>query len=304
MFSPTMRCNLSCAGCYSRDYPRDGEMMLTEIGDLFAQAKELGVFFFVLTGGEPLLRDGLMDLVEQHRDLIFLLFTNGSVMDSMWAKEVARWGHVVPILSIEGNREETDMRRGPGTYEQVRRAMTTLREAKAFFGFSTMVTRRNLRTIGQGGFIDEMIERGCRMGFLADYVPMGSRADPDLVPTEEEQVWLRERVLDMERRAPIFLVRLPDDEYAATGSCMAAGRGFLHVNAQGYVEPCPFAHLASDTVREKPLKEVLRAPLFAHIREHSDLLTRPHMGCALFEHRAALEQVAEELGARRTDGDL
>ena len=301
MLSPTMRCNLSCSGCYSRDYPRDGEMTLSEIGDLFMQAEELGVFFFVLTGGEPLLRDGLMDLVKTRRNLIFLLFTNGSMVDPAWAGEVARWGHVVPMLSIEGNQEETDARRGPGTYEQVTRAMTLLRKANAFFGFSTMVTRRNLRLVGQGGFIDEMVARGCRIGFLGDYVPVGSRADRTLAPTAEEQLWLRERLTKIERRAPIFLMHMPDDEYAVAGSCMAAGRGFLHVNAQGYVEPCPFSHLASDTVREKPLKEVLRAPLFAYIRDHPELLTQPHMGCALFEHRAELEQVAEELGAHQTD---
>ncbi|MFH1006608.1 MAG: radical SAM protein [Candidatus Latescibacterota bacterium] len=302
MLSPTMHCNLSSSGCYSRNYPRDGEMTLSEIGDLFGQAEELGVFFLVLTGGEPLLRDGLMDLVKGHGNLVFLLFINGSMVDAKWASAVARLGNVVPVLSIEGNQEETDARRGPGTYKQVAKAMAVLGEASAFFGFSTMVTRQNLHTVGQGDFIDEMGARGCRVGFLTDYVPLGSRVELDRVPTEEEQIWLRARLTEIKQRAPVFLVRLPDDEYAATGSCMAAGRGFLHVNAQGYVEPCPFSHLASDTIREKPFREILNAPLFSHIRAHPDVLTKPHEGCALFTYREELEGMAGALGAFGAEG--
>ena len=90
ILSATTRCNLSCPGCYSRDYPMDGELTLEEIGTLFQQAVELGATVLVITGGEPLLREGLMELLAQHRELLFLLFTNATLMDRAWAQTAGR----------------------------------------------------------------------------------------------------------------------------------------------------------------------------------------------------------------------
>jgi MoaA/NifB/PqqE/SkfB family radical SAM enzyme len=153
-------------------------------------------------------------------------------------------------------------------------------------------------------FFDHMIDNGCRMGFCIGYVPSAKDADLALVPTEEEHKRFRKHILKIQREKRLLLVHLPDDEYRETGSCMSAGRGFVHVNAQGYVEPCPFSHFASYTIREKSLEETLRTPLFAHIRDHADLLTQPRMGCALFEHQEELEKVAEKLGARSTESPI
>ena len=301
IFSATVRCNFSCVGCYSRDYPVDGEMTLEDIEALFQQADELGITFFVITGGEPLLREGLMELLKQHTNLIFLLFTNASCIDRSWAQDIGRLEHVIPILSVEGTEKETDGRRGKGAHQQVMASMAYLNEAKAFFGFSAMVIRQNLAILGEDAFIDDMIARGCRIGFCVGYVPSGVGAHVGWVPTSEEQVWFRQRILDFQRRKRIILIHLPDDEYERGGTCMAAGRGFLHVNAQGYVEPCPFAHLASDTVRTKSLREALQAPLFAYIRDHPELLSPPQMGCALYEHKKELAAAASTLGAKPTD---
>lgn len=301
IFSPTVRCNLSCAGCYSRDYPMDGEMTPDEIAGLFGQAEQLGVNFFVITGGEPLLRQGLMELLAAYRRLIFLLFTNATLMDRAWAQRVARLGNVAPLLSVEGGEQDTDSRRGKGVYERVAVGMAHLNEAGAFFGFSAMVTRRSAATLGDEAFVDEMVARGCRVGVYSSYVPSGSSADAEWVPTREEQARFRGRVLDLRGRKAMILVHLPDDEFEQGGTCMAAGRGFVHVNAQGYVEPCPFAHWAADSVRTRSLKEALQAPLLAHIRDHPHLLQLPQKGCALFEHEEELRAAAMALGARPTD---
>ena len=254
IFSPTMRCNFSCRGCYSRDYPVDGELTLGETGSLFHQAEELGATVLVITGGEPLLREGLMELLAERRELLFLLFTNATFIDRTWAQGVARLQNVIPVLSLEGEERHTDGRRGMGVHQGVAEAMAHLAEARAFFGFSAMVTRQNLATLGAEPFVDDMIARGCRIGFWAGYVPSGSKAEEAWVPSREEQTWFRRRVLDLRRRKRILLIHLPDDEYERGGTCMAAGRGFVHVNAQGFVEPCPFAHLASDSVRTSSLK--------------------------------------------------
>ena len=304
IFSVTMQCNLECAGCYSREYPDDGELSLEEMDSLFHQAESLGVAFFVITGGEPLKREGLLPLLESHPNLIFLMFTNGTYIDEAIAEVIGNTDNVIPILSVEGNKESTDKRRGEGSYDHVMKAMGHLREADVFFGFSAMVTRENLDVLGEEAFFDRMIGQGCRMGFCIGFVPSAKDADLALVRTEEEYKKFRKHILKIQKEKQILLVHLPDDEYRETGSCMAAGRGFVHVNAQGYVEPCPFSHFASFTVRENSLEETLRTPLFAHIREHSNLLTQPRMGCALFEHRKELEKVAEKLGARSTESPV
>ena len=301
IFSPTMLCNLSCKGCYSRNYPVDDELSLDEISRLFSDAEDAGVGFFVITGGEPLIREGLMDLLVKHKNLIFFLFTNGSTIKKPWAEKVGRLKNIVPVISVEGDEKHTTERRGEGVHQQVMQSMAYLREAGAFFGFSSMVTTQNLTTLGEEKFYDGMIERGCRIGFCVGYVPSGNDADLKLVPTPEQQEWFRKRVIHMQQNKPMILIQLPDDEYEVAGTCMAAGRGFLHINAQGYVEPCPFSHIASDSIRKKPLKDVLQAPLFTYIREHSELLNRPSMGCALFENRDKLNAVADQLGAINTE---
>jgi MoaA/NifB/PqqE/SkfB family radical SAM enzyme len=208
---------------------------------------------------------------------------------------------VIPVLSLEGDKENTDKRRGKGSYDTVLKAMDCLSESNVFFGFSVMATRANMNVLSEDAFFDDMISRGCRIGFCIGYVPSARDADFEWIPTPEEHARFRNHVLQIQKRKRLLLVHLPDDEYKETGSCMAAGRGFIHVNAQGYVEPCPFSHYASFTVREKSLEESLRTPLFAHIRDHSELLTQPRMGCALYEHRMELEKVAETLGARSTE---
>lgn len=301
IFSPTMQCNFSCNGCYSRNYPDDEEMTLEEIKVLFQEAEDLGVGFFVITGGEPLLRDGLMDLLSKHKKLIFLLFTNGSNITRSWAKRVGQMNNVVPILSVEGNEKETNQRRGDGVYQQVIESMKYLNEAKAFFGFSAMVTTHNISILGEITFYDNMIKNGCRIGFCVGYVPTGPGADFNKVPTTKQQSLFRKRILYFQQNKPLILIHLPDDEYKVAGTCMAAARGFLHINAQGYVEPCPFSHIASDTIRNKSLKEVLQAPLFTYIRESTELLKKPHLGCALFENREKLKKVAHKLGAKSTE---
>jgi MoaA/NifB/PqqE/SkfB family radical SAM enzyme len=301
ILSVTMKCNLSCVGCYSREYPTHGELGWEGIDRLMTEAEELGVGFFVLTGGEPLLLPGLLDLLAKHRNLIFFLFTNGTRIDRDWAGSVAKMDNVIPLLSVEGSQSDTDSRRGAGTYEKVMTAMEYLAEADAFFGFSSMVSRKNFSLLGTDEFLDGMISRGCRMGYFVGYVPCGEKAPLDLVPEAGEQRWFRQRVRCFQENKRILLIHMPDDEYEIAGSCMAAARGFLHINAQGYVEPCPFAHFATDTVRAVSLREALQSPLFSYIRSRDYLLTKPHLGCALYENRKKLMAAAAGLGAISTE---
>ena len=300
-FSPTTRCNLSCVGCYALDYPRDEELSLEFIDEMLTSAEKMGVFLTIITGGEPLLRDGILDVFRRHRKLLFLMITNGILMDDTIARAIAKAGNIVPVVSIEGSQEQTDARRGDGVYQQVRSAMEHLEHARAIFGFSAMVTRENFETLSGQKFIQEMLDRGCALGFYSEYIPVGSAARWELVLEDEERARFRKRILELRKRNPIMLAHLPDDEYGPDNKCLAVIGGCVHINSQGYVEPCPFTHLASDNVREKGLEEALKSTFLAQIRSSHAACHRGRLGCALFENREIVQEIAANTGARSTD---
>jgi len=303
-FSPTMRCNLSCVGCYARDYPRDGELPLETVDHMLGSAERMGVFLFVITGGEPLLRAGILGVFQRHKRLLFLLITNGTLMDEKTAGMIARAENIMTVVSLEGTKEQTDVRRGNGVYEQVSRAMVHLQSAGAAFGFSAMVTRDNFETLSSDEFIAEMVDRGCALGFYTEYIPIGSAARWELVLEDEERERFRERILEIRRSKPIMVAHLPDDEYGPDGKCMGVMGGCVHINAQGYVEPCPFTHLASDNIRGKGLDEVFRSQFLAQIRSSDAARRRGRLGCALFENRKMVLDIAANTGAKSTDVEI
>ncbi len=299
--SPTMHCNLSCLGCYARDYPRDGELSLEAIDDMLSSAERMGVFLLVITGGEPLMRDGILEVFQQRKRILFLLITNGTLMDSKTAGMIASAGNIMTVVSLEGSKEQTDLRRGNGVYDQVERAMGCLQDADALFGFSAMVTSDSFETLSSDEFIGGMVERGCALGFYTEYIPIGSAARWELVLKDEEREQFRERILEIRRSKPIMAVHLPDDEYGTDGKCMGVMGGCVHINAQGYVEPCPFTHLASDNIREKALDQVFRSQFLAQIRSSNATCRRGRLGCALFENLEIVQDIAANTGAKPTD---
>ncbi|MFW6181280.1 MAG: radical SAM/SPASM domain-containing protein [Spirochaetota bacterium] len=297
--SPTMRCNLRCEGCYARLYPRENEMGMEVLERTVSSARECGVVLFVVTGGEPYLRADLLDLYRRHRGALFLTITNGTMLDKDTVGRIAALGNVFPIVSVEGDREQTDRRRGRGVYDQAMRAMDLLREAGVLFGFSATLTRDNIATLCGVSFLRRMIGKGCAFGFYNELIPVCPH-DEELVPGEEQRRLLRERLRVHRRTEPAVLVHLPDDEYDASGRCGAVTEGGMHINAQGFVEPCPFAHYARENVATSSFREVLASPFLAAIRAHPTALIRGSSGCALSCNLEVLREIAGQTGARPT----
>ena len=292
--SPTLRCNYQCAGCYSRGKPTAGELTAGELEALVAEAEALGVVAIVVTGGEPLLRRDLIDVIERHRRLLFAPFTNGTLMTPAVARRLAASGNAVTFVSIEGSPADTDGRRQPGAHQAALDALAMLRQADAVAAFAAMVTTRNADRLVTDGFLDEMIARGCTLGGLSEYVPCGPAPRPDWVLDEAAHDAFRQQVVALRRRKPIALIHLPDDEYGPDNRCYAAGTDLLHVSAQGDVEPCPFAPVACDNVRRGGLAAALQSPFLAAVRERPGLLQRQRLACALVEHLDELERLAAQ----------
>lgn len=300
IFSVTWRCNLDCVGCYAKNYTRGRELGAADVGKVIRQAAELGSYIFVLVGGEPLMVPGLLAELAAVPGALFLLFTNGTLLDTRVAEEISRVPNVLPIISTEGLAAVTDDRRGAGVGEKVASAMRELAARRVPFGFSSMVTHKNLSVVTSRAWFDQLWQAGARMGFLIDYVPLPHGRDESLVLTEPDMAAKLAAVNDRYAEARPLVVNFPPDEYV-TGPCQGGGRGLIHINADGYVEPCPFSHMAADNVLEKPLEQILASPFLTAIREQAECPTAPHHSCHLFEQDAQVRALAARTGAFCTE---
>lgn len=294
--SPTMRCNLSCKGCYSRLHPKEGQLHPDVIESAVRSASEAGVFFFVITGGEPYIKPEMLDIYRAHRDRLFLTVTNGTLVGESVIAQIAGLGNVFPIVSLEGTAHQTDVRRGEGVYEQALSCMHALSRAGVPFGFSVVLTRSNIATVGSEEFVGDMARRGSVVGFYNEFIPLEDE-DWAAMPDDSQQGAFRESLSRLRKKHPILLLHLPDDEYDENGRCTAVGSGAFHINAQGWVEPCPFAHFARENVNECSFEDILRSPFLRALREHPTALQRGEMGCSLVSNREILAQIARDTGA-------
>ena len=158
LIDPTSACNLHCTGCWAAEYGNRLNLSYAELEDILRQGKELGIHFYLFSGGEPLVRKAdILRLCQAHPDCEFSAFTNGTLIDEAFADEMLRVKNFLPAISVEGFEEATDSRRGAGTFRRVERAMALLRERKLPFGISCCCTRQNVEVIGSEAYFDQMI---------------------------------------------------------------------------------------------------------------------------------------------------
>lgn len=299
VISPTMRCNLSCYGCYAGDYDKSLELSRDEIDSILVQMKEMGVYFAVISGGEPFFKDDIFDIFKKHSDMAFLVFTHGGLIDERMVERLIEVGNVMPAFSLEGYEKETDERRGPGHFRKVMHAMDLLREAGLSFCGSFTQTSRNTGIITSDQYIDMLVEKGCFALWLFSYVPVGRDPDLALMPTPEQRDLMRRRTIDFRAAKPMIMVDFWNDGPIISG-CIAGGRKYFHINANGDIEPCVFCHFAVDNIRRTTLREALRSPLFQKIRErqgkHENLL-RP---CMLIDHPEIGREIFQSSGVYPT----
>jgi MoaA/NifB/PqqE/SkfB family radical SAM enzyme len=285
IYSITDRCNLRCKGCYAQSLHTSlkPEMDAGKMRETIREARELGVSFMVLAGGEPLVRREILDIIGDFPDVMFFVFTNGTLIDEELAAQIKKRRNLVPIISLEGNRAETDLRRGGGVFQNLSEVIGRLRKRNVFFGTSITLTRLNFGTVSDGRFIHDMYRLGCRMFFFVEYTPVDP-ATAEWEITDEQRQSLSHRVASFRAQFPALFISVPEDE-KDFGGCLSAGRGFVHISAQGDVEPCPFAPYSDTNLRNATLREALQSHFLAAVRENSDKLHEGKGGCALWTHR-------------------
>jgi MoaA/NifB/PqqE/SkfB family radical SAM enzyme len=191
------------------------EIPTGRISTLFKEAESLGIGVIMIAGGEPLMRPEILEAAAERKKIIFPVFTNGTLLDQERIKFFRKHPHLIPILSVEGNRQYTDHRRGEGVFNMLELSMTQLQDSNQLYG---------------------------------------------------------------------LFISLPGDE-EKYGGCLAAGRGFAHISADGSVEPCPFAPCSDLNIRDRSLASALESKFLRKIRESHHLLKESRGGCTLWENR-------------------
>lgn len=302
LLDPTSACNLHCTGCWAAEYGHNIQLTYDEIDSIIKQGTELGTYVYIYTGGEPLIRKkDLIKLCEAHPNCTFLSFTNATLIDEEFCQDMIRVKNFVPAISVEGIGDATDIRRGEGTFAKIDEAMKLLREHKLPFGVSCCHTSQNADAIASEEFFDWLIEQGALFAWIFTFMPVGYTSTNELMVTPEQRERLYHLVRKMRDEKPIFTLDFQNDgEFV--GGCIAGGRRYLHINANGDVEPCVFAHYSDANIRDMSLLDAYRSPLFMQYYENQPFdgnnLLRP---CPIYENTGRLADMVEATDAKSTD---
>lgn len=315
VISPLARCNLRCQGCYAGAYGDTEPILSYETMErLIDEVRGWGSRFITISGGEPTLlwkripggERGLRDLFGKYDDMLFLMYTNGTLIGDEMAAQMAELGNISPAISLEGYREETDARRGEGVYERILNAMHVLRSRRVLFGASVTYTSRNWETVGSDEFIDTLIDLGCMYAWYFMYVPVGRDPDLSLVVTPARRDVIARKTWEWLTGRPIFVADFWNSGVLTKG-CMAAGApgGYLHVTHRGDICPCVFMMYAKHNLHEMdsetPLLDALRSDFFEAIREgQRKTQDNPLAPCQIVDHPETLKRAVESCGAYST----
>lgn len=179
-------------------------------------------------------------------------------------------------------------------------AMEILKAKKLPFGISCCYTSANADVIGSEEYFDYMIELGAKFAWFFTYMPVGKGAVTDLIARPEQREMMYHKIREYRQTKPLFTVDFWNDgEYV--GGCIAGGRSYCHINANGDIEPCAFIHYSDSNIREKTLLEAYRSGLFMGYHDNqpfNDNMLRP---CPVLDNPGRLTDIVEKSGARSTD---
>lgn len=301
LLDPTSACNLHCTGCWASEYGHHLNLSYDEIDNIIDQGKELGIYMYIYTGGEPLVRKhDLIKLCERHSDCVFLAFTNATLIDEDFANDLLRVKNFVPAISIEGDELATDTRRGKGTYAKVLTAMKLLKDKKLPFGVSCCYTSQNINSISSEEFIDTLVDFGAKFAWFFHYMPVGNDAVTDLLCTPTQREQMMRSIRKFRESKPIFTMDFQNDgEYV--GGCIAGGRNYFHINPNGDMEPCVFIHYSDSNIRHKTILEALCSPLFQAYKANQPFNDNHLRPCPMLENPEKLKEMVHQTHAHSTD---
>lgn len=299
LMSPSMRCNLRCIGCYASSYSKEDDIPKEEVDRIIGEARKLGIYYFIILGGEPFINDYMLDIYKKYNDCIFTPFSNGTLFDEKLADKIKQLGNVIPMFSVEGFEEETDKRRGKGIFKKVMHAMDLLKERGVLFGVSTATSRYNIDTVTSSEFIDMLVEKGAKMGWYFLFMPVGKEPDVNVMLTPEQRIRLGEKIREIRNTKPYFTIDFFNDA-PYVGGCIA-GKYYCHINSKEEVEPCIFAHFAVDNLKGKKLVDVFKSDFFKELRNRQPYNKNLLLPCMMIDNTNEIREIAKKTGAKPTD---
>ena len=300
----TTACNLKCTGCWAAEYGHNLQLSLDDMRSIVTQGKAMGTHFYMLTGGEPLIRKkDIITLASENPECGFLIYTNATLIDKALCDDIKRCGNITLALSIEGDEHSNDSRRGEGAYKTTMEAMKLLKAEKLLFGISVCYTSANVDYVTSEEFIDKMVGAGVKYAFYFSYMPVGKDAVKELIPTPSQRkymyFWMK-KMRNKHTGKPLFVMDFQDDgEYV--GGCIAGGRNYFHINSNGDIEPCVFIHFSDSNIRKDTLFEALNKPLFMAYRKGQPFNDNHLMPCPMLENPDILRKIIKETNAKSTD---
>ncbi|MCF0228829.1 MAG: radical SAM protein [Parasporobacterium sp.] len=305
LIDPTTACNMNCKGCWAAEYGHQLSLTYDEIDDVIEQGKDFGMHAIMFTGGEPMLRKkDIIKLAEKHYDDAFNIFTNATLIDEDFCKEMVRLGNIMLSISVEGFEDANDGRRGDGHFQKVLRAMDLLKKYRIPFGCSICYTKANVDVVASDEFLDMLIEKGCIFIWYFHYMPIGAGADVNLLPTPEQRAYMKHRIREirnLEGGKMVFAIDFQNDGQFVNG-CVAGAKIYFHINAAGDIEPCAFVHYSDSNIRTDRLLDAFQKPLFKAYRAHQPFNENQLRPCPMLENPEYLRSmVKNESNAHSTD---
>jgi len=192
-------------------------------------------------------------------------------------------------ITLKIDETNTDIRKGLGVYDYIQGILEKIKHAGIFYGLSFTVSRTNFDTLTDELFMNKLITSGCQLFFFVDYIPVKEGTEDNVITDEQRSALAI--ILDSYRsKFPSLFVSFPGDE-EAFGGCLSAGQGFIHISAEGDLEPCPFAPYSDTNLNNSSLKEALKSELFNKIRQNRAELSETNGGCALWKKRYWVESL-------------
>ncbi len=301
LMDPTSGCNLKCIGCWAADYGNKLNLDYETLDSIVNQGKDLGIYVYLFSGGEPLVaKNRILKLCEAHPDCLFVSFTNGTLIDEDFAKEMLRVKNFIPTISVEGFESATDFRRGNGTFKKIEEAMDILRDHKLPFGASCCYTSENIDSLSSEAYFDWLVEKGAKYAWFFTFMPIGVNSTPELMARAEQREQMYHAIRDFRKTKPLFTIDFWNDGEYVHG-CIAGGRNYLHINANGDVEPCAFIHYSNLNIKENSLIECLQSDLFKEYQAGQPFNDNHLKPCPLLDNPGRLQDMVHKSKAKSTD---
>ena len=298
--SVTDDCNLSCQGCWVVGKEKNSRLKPEQVDRIIDETKRAGSYFFGILGGEPLLYKPLPEIFQKHSDCYFQMFTNGTLITPEVAETLRLCANVTPLISFEGDEQVADVRRGgKNVYQSANQGIENCTKAGLVTGVAISVCKSNLQMAMSPEFIQSLIDRGVAYLWYYIYRPVGLHPEYKLALSSDEIRQLRQHMVDART---IYSIAIIDTYWDADGKgiCPAASGLSHHINASGFVEPCPIIQFATDHIDEKPLAE-----LYAQSNYLADFRTEIQNktnGCILMEDPQWLAGFVKKHKALNTSG--